>query len=321
MLKMKSKIFFLISCFILASTPAALCITSAPIIYVAGDGSGDFNCDGRDDHVQINQALQFVSENSGYTTVYLKGPFTYFIDDTLLIGSNTIIEGDSSATIKLTSGAGWEAWKPMIKERSPGSHDITIRGFTIDGNRGDQTEGSGHGYYNLIHLTGCQNINVYNMYLTNNDGDGLKTDKCSNLKFYDNIVSLLGHDGLYASTCSDVEAYNNTITCRTNSALRMYNTNRVSLHDNILTSEGSGGAGIKIQKYNSPAMDDIDVYNNTIYKTALAGIWMFGSGSYSISSANIHIHHNQIYDTGTRSSTSVRGGIVSDGFSGLIETT
>jgi hypothetical protein len=237
MLKMKSKIYFLISCFILASTPAALCITSAPIIYVAGDGSGDFNCDGRDDHVQINQTLQFVSENSGYTTVYLKGPFTYFIDDTLLIGSNTIIEGDSSATIKLTSGAGWEAWKPMIKERSPGSHDITIRGFTIDGNRGDQTDGSGHGYYNLIHLTGCQNINVYNMYLTNNDGDGLKTDKCSNLKFYDNIVSLLGHDGLYASTCSDVEAYNNTITCRTNSALRMYNTNRVSLHDNILTSK------------------------------------------------------------------------------------
>jgi uncharacterized membrane protein len=319
MLKMKSKIFFLISCFILASTPAALCITSAPIIYVAGDGSGDFNCDGRDDHVQINQALQFVAENSGYTTVYLKGPFTYIIDDTLLIGSNTIIEGDSSATIKLTSGAGWKAWKPMIKERSPGSHDITIRGFTIDGNRGDQTEGSGHGYYNLIHLTGCQNINVCNMYLTNNDGDGLKTDECSNIKFYDNRIYLLGHDGLYASTCSDVEAYNNTITCRTNSALRMYNTNRVSLHDNVLTSEGSGGAGIEIQKYNHPAMDDIEVYNNTIYKTALAGIWIFGSGSYSISSANVHIHHNQIYDTGTRSSTSVRGGIVSDGFSGLIE--
>ena len=59
------------------------------------------------------------------------------------------------------------------------------------------------------------------MYLTNNHGDGLKTDNCSNIKFYDNKVYLLGHDALYASSCSNVEAYNNKITCRTNSGLRV----------------------------------------------------------------------------------------------------
>jgi len=320
MLNKELKIFFLLGYFMLASTPIALCLPSVPIIYVAGDGSGDFNCDGNDDHVQINQALQLVAENPDYTTVYLKGPFTYIIDDSLLIGSNTILEGDSSAKIKPVSNAGWAAWKPMIRERSSGSHDITIRGFTIDGNReGNTNVVSGKGYYNLIHLTGCQNINVYNMYLTNNHGDGLKTDKCSNIKFYDNRIYLLGHDGLYASTCSGVEAYNNKITCRTNSALRLYNTNKASLHDNVITSEGSGGAGIEIQKYETPTMDDIEVFNNVIYKTALAGIWMFGSGSYPTYSANVYIHHNQIYDTGTRSTTGVRGGIVSNGFNGLIE--
>ena len=67
------------------------------------------------------------------------------------------------------------------------------------------------------------------------------------------------------------------------------------------------------------AMDDIEVYNNIIYKTALAGIWIFGSGSYSTSSANVHIHHNQIYDTGTNSNNKVIGGILSDGFNALIE--
>jgi hypothetical protein len=62
-------------------------------------------------------------------------------------------------------------------------------------------------------------------------------------------------------------------------------------------------------------MDDIEVYNNLIYQTMLAGIWMFGSNNYPASSAEVHIHHNQIYDTGSRSI----GGILSNGFNGLIE--
>ena len=208
----------------------------------------------------------------------------------------------------------------MMKERSSGSHDITIRGFTIDGNReGNTNVESGKGYHNLIHLKNCQNINVYNMNLTSNHGDGLKTDSCSGIKLHDSTIYRLGHDGLYASSCSDIEAYNNTITCRTNSGLRLYNSNRARLHDNIITSDGSGGAGIEIQKYNSPVMDDIEIYNNVIYKTARVGMWIFGAGSYPDSSADLHIHHNQIYDTGTKSSSIIIGGIISDGFNALIE--
>lgn len=320
MLKRQPGTLFLVTCLILTTAPAVLGAPGTPVVYIAGDGSGDFNCDGKNDHVQINQALQFVAENSGYTTVYLKGPFTYIIDETLLIGSSTILEGDSSAKLKLDSGAGWEAWKPMIKERSYGSHDITIRGFTINGNReGNPDIVSGKGYHNLIHLSNCQDINVCDMYLTNNNGDGLKADGCSNIKFYDNKIYLLGHDALYASTCKGVEAYGNEVTCRTNSAFELYNTNKAVFHDNVITSEGSGGAGIEIRKYGSQAMNDIEVYNNVIYRTALAGIWVCGSGSYSASSANVRIHHNQIYDTGTKSSNGKIGGIVSDGFDGLIE--
>jgi len=312
---------FLTGFVILEGVPAALYTSSESTVYVAGDGSGDFNCDGTDDHVQINQALRFVEENSEYTTVYLKGPFTYIVDDTLLIGSNTTFEGDSDAKIKLVSNANWANSKPMIKEYNSGSHNITIRGFTIDGNReGNTNVVSGKGYYNLIHLSDCQNISVYNMYLTNNHGDGLKTENCSDIKFYNNVVYLLGHDVLYAIICSDVEAYNNTITCRTNSGLRLYNTNKASFHDNNITSRGSGGAGIEIQKEGSDCtMDDIQVYNNVIYNTALSGILVFGSGNYSTSSANVHVHHNQIYNTGIGSSSEVTGGVLSEGFNGLIE--
>ena len=52
------------------------------------------NCDGKDDHIQINQALKYVSENSAYNNCpSLKGPFTYVINETLLIGNNTILRG------------------------------------------------------------------------------------------------------------------------------------------------------------------------------------------------------------------------------------
>ena len=130
MLIRKLGVFLLVGCLILASVPTALCRSPAPTVYVAGDGSGDFNCDGKDDHVQINQALKFVADNSKYTTVHLKGPFTYVIDDTLLIGSNTILEGDSTAVIKLANNAGWNTMKPLIQQmNSAGNNNIVIRGF------------------------------------------------------------------------------------------------------------------------------------------------------------------------------------------------
>ena len=63
---------------------------SGEIVYVATDGSGDFNCDGIDDQVEINKALAYVAENPQYKTVYLRGPGTYVISDSIFIGSNTI---------------------------------------------------------------------------------------------------------------------------------------------------------------------------------------------------------------------------------------
>ncbi len=321
---MKNRIlilFFLVCLSILINIPTVLCMTP-PTVYVSGDSSGDFYCDGTDDHEQINQALKYVTENPDYTTVYLKGPFTYVINGTLLIGNNTTLEGDSDAVIKLADNAGWKKNVPLIQQNdSSGNRNITIKDFKIDGNREKNTNvSSGTDYYNFIHLSNCQNVDVYNMYLTNSHGDGLRVNNCSNLEFHDNKAYSLGHDVLCTIKCSVVEAYNNNITCRMNSGLRVYNTNNVRLYGNNITSEGYGGAGIQIQKEgNSYKMDDIEVYNNTIYRTALSGIWIFGSGTYSPSSANAYVHHNQIYDTGTNTNNGNIGGIVSDGFNVTIE--
>ena len=305
--------------YILLNTPTALCIPNAPVVYVATDGSGDFNCGSGNANVQINQAIQYVAAHPGFTTVYLKGPATYVISDTIVMVSNSTLTGDPGATIKLASYADWYVAKSMVQ--ISGIQNIVISGFTINGNREENTRvHSGANYYNILGIYSSKNIDVNHMILTNNHDDGIEMQTCSNLSYHDNILYLLGHDGLYACDSSYIEAYNNDITCRTNSGLRAYNSNHVSFHDNTITSQGSGGAGIEIQKYSSDhPMDDIEIYNNVIHNTVHAGIWIFGAGSYPASSTYVHVHHNIIYDTGTTPQNGITGGILSDGFNGLIE--
>ena len=63
------------------------------IAYVGLDGSGHFNCDGTDDQIEINQALEFVARNGEFGTVHLKGPHTYRISGTVLLPSDIILQG------------------------------------------------------------------------------------------------------------------------------------------------------------------------------------------------------------------------------------
>jgi hypothetical protein len=290
------------------------------MVYISTKGDGYFNCNGIDDQVKINRALSYVAKNPQYTTVYLKGPNTYVISDSIFIGNNTIFEGDPTAVIKLKDKAGWKTEKPLITQMdSTGNRDITIRGFEIDGNHNNNSElGRGKGYYNLIYFVNSSNIQVHDMYMHDSHGDGLKVSKSPNIKFYNNRIYKLGHDALYAIYSPNVEAWNNTITCRTNSGLRVYNTNHVSFHNNIINSEGEGGAGIEIQKFN-PAivMDDIEICNNLLNQTNAAGIWLTGYGPKeypSDSATDVYIHHNKFYKTGTNGGFDWSGGIVLNGF-------
>jgi hypothetical protein len=319
-LRKELTILFLVGCLILASVPTALCRSPAPIIYVAGDGSGDFRCDGKDDHVQINQALKFVTANPKYTTVHLKGPFTYVIDDTLLIGSNTILEGDSTAVIKLVNHAGWPTMKPLIQQmNSQGNDNIIVRGLEVNVNYAGNSEITlGRGYYNIMYFNHCNNVKVYNMYMHDGQGDGLRIRAGKNIQFYNNKIYKLGHDGLFTGECENVEAWNNKITCRTNSGLRVWNSNKVKLHDNVIDASYSGctgGPGIQIEK-SAGIMDNIEIYDNTFDNTYGPGVWIF---NYDISATkdkgkNVHVYHNIFRCTATNSGIDWAGGVVLSGF-------
>ncbi len=312
-------LIFLITSIILNLPTISSAKPSGETVYVSTDGSGDFSCDGSDDQTEINKALAYVAENPEFTTVHLKGPNIYLISSSIFIGSNTVLEGDSTAVIKLKDKAGWKVDKPLITQMdSAGNQDITIKGFDIDGNHDKNSDKRrGKGYYNLMYFVNSKNIKVHDMYMHNSHGDGLKVSRSSNIQFYNNTVYKLGHDALYIIYSSNLEAWNNSITCRTNSGLRIYNTNHVMFNNNIINSEGEGGAGIEIQKSDSSTiMDDIEIYNNLLRETNTAGIWMTGYGpEYSKDSAkDVYIHHNKFYKTGINLNANWAGGIVLNGF-------
>ncbi|MDQ1253570.1 MAG: right-handed parallel beta-helix repeat-containing protein [Euryarchaeota archaeon] len=329
MLRQKMSILILVACFFLASTPTALCTSSPTIIYVAGDSSGDYICDGKSDQVQINQALNFVANNTAYSTVHLKGPFTYVIDDTILIGNNTTLEGDSSAVIKLANHVNWPSMKPLIQQISnSGNSNITVRGFEVDVNYDGNSEILlGRGYYNVMYFIRCTNVKVYDMYMHDGNGDGLRINTGKNIQFYNNTINKLGHDCLFALQCNNVEAWNNRITCRTNSALRISNSNNVKLHDNFIDSFhhwSAGGPGIQIEKgpdslKRTAIVNDIEVYNNTISNSFGPGIWLTDGDSSSTGDEGkgIRIHNNIFYCVGTNPSINWVGGIVQNGFNGI----
>ncbi|MDD4296257.1 MAG: chitobiase/beta-hexosaminidase C-terminal domain-containing protein [Ruminiclostridium sp.] len=338
---------------------------TAPVVYVATDGSGDFNCDGGDnDQVEIQQAIDFVLANEGFTTVRLKAG-TYTIDDTIYIAGKqdqkVIFESEESTVVLLSPTVCWPVHKAMIENKTTAMIEGTnyvkgnfiIRGFKLDGNGPNITQAlnsnktiramtypstNGINYYNLIYLQTCNDIEVNNMYLTHNFNDGLQVKSCTNVEFHDNIIDEIGHDGLYAYKCDYVNAYNNVIYIQTNSGLRASSTNHVKFYNNIISAREKGGPGIEIQKenmINNPNgysyMTDIEIFDNIIYDIKYAGIWIFGNAtapqySFPPEDTFANVHHNIIYNCGyyegagdAASNLRLKGGIVTDGFSALIE--
>lgn len=298
------------------------------IAYVAGDGTGDFNCDGTDDDVEINQALDFVAANPAYSTVYLKGPFTYNVNGTMYISSNTILEGDRTAVVKLApqdpNAPAPSAVRSMFKAKGDSANNITVRGFEIDGNELNNWSASGNKHYNMIDLLGSTNITINDMYFHNGLGDAVKIQYGTSdeyvhpntgIDIYNNTIEGVGNNGIYLMSVSDIYLHNNTIFNMKGVGMRLFNSNNIKISNNTISSENKGGSGIEIAKKYGAVVNDVEICNNTISNTQTMGIWLYGYGTvnYPLSSATgVRIHHNIIRNCGTYTNTI--GGIVIAGF-------
>ncbi len=298
MLKRQLGTLFLVTCLILTTVPAALGAPSTQVVTVAGDGSGDYNCDGKNDDVQINQALEFAAKNPG-TTVRLKGPFTYDISDSLRIGSDTILEGDSDTKIKLAKGlpvwGGRESSiaqkKAMLMIRGNSASNVTIRNLIVDGSQSDYYPKVrlGTSCYNMATIVNCNGLTIQNVTFQNGCNDAMLISKSSNILIDSVTVNKCGHDGVYAYHVNGITVKNSKFINRTNSAVRFDSVTGGVMKNNECTTSGGGYAGLELQG----TLKNIEASGNYFHDLDAPAIVRLNTKE-----TNVKIHDNKIVNCG-----------------------
>ena len=325
MISQKQIILSLMCFYILLNIPVALC--SSQVVYVAGDGTGNYNCDGKADDIQINQALSYAASHPG-TIVYLKGPFVYDIRSSCLIGSNTELTGDSNVKLKLANNAGWttkSAGTPIIGQlggTGTAVHDLKIHGFEIDGNEGAQSGSGGNDLYRVISFQGSSsasvyNIQVYNMNLHDAKGDGFRCTYGKNIYYYNNIGNNLQHTCVMYSRVNSGEIHDNIAHQCTCSGDRLDNCQNITVYNEEISpysgtttySKDKQGyalsdTGIQIgNAASSPSTSKITIHDCDIM-SGVNGIWLNNLNDAS----NVTIYNNIIHDSGYESVDVTRNG-------------
>ena len=299
------------------------------IKYVSSDddGTGDYICDGHADQVVINRALSWMAADTG-RQVHMVGPFEFGITDQLFIGSNSIWSGDSDAVIKVEDGACGSSYSncvfpngtPVIAALNSSPSNIEIGGFQINGNCQNQNaylgsggaDSHGSGVERIISFSNASGINLHNMRIYDGFGEGLMIFTGRNILCAYNYFSNLQHDAVfYKSVTGSVNTmHDNIVEGITSDCLRCGSSQNVNIYNNTLTpylgSHNNGAPehgenGIQISNENNYATltKNINVYNNSIYNSGLAGIWILDARNTAGSTAQgVHIYNNSINKCG-----------------------
>ncbi len=278
---------------------------STHYITVATDGTGDYNCDGTDDDIQINQALTDIANAGG--TVHLKAG-TYTIGSPIEIsGNHSILEGEGieQTIIKLKDEAGWvtinsenqfvRSSKEYLLRNILGAREhITLRHFAIDGNKGHQhvthpVSGEvsrvpdGQGFYDVIGLFPAdgqgvvKNIHLDNIYVHEANSDAFIIHNAENIKVEHCKTINIGHSAIYALDPVYMMIEDNNFTINANSGVRWYDGNHIIVRNNHLQgdAEKTGNSNFCIEVTSGQTariLDDAVIEHNIMKYVAGAAI-------------------------------------------------
>jgi len=305
--------------------------------------STTYVCDGVDDHVQINQALDFVKDNGGTVTL---SAGTFIIDDNILFkGNNTSLEGAGmdQTTIKLVDDAGWDYYYQnansewvmhrggaMIENTADANRFLSIKNLKIDGNKYNQsiynpitgetiqdTPDShvfdGQGHYVAVDFSKRQgapesisDILFSHVFIYENAGDGLVVDNGTNImvEYCKGIRG--GHSIVYLLDPINLVVKNCDFMVTSNSGIRWYDGNHIQIKDNHIYGEPekTGNSNFCIQVTSGQsATITDDLIISGNHLEFSAGAGIALDAKQSASAKDVIIKNNVILQCGNSSTT------------------
>jgi hypothetical protein len=305
------------------------CLVFGSHVAYAGDEQITLNPDGsHSNQNQINEALK-----NG--NVYLNAGI-YEVDNTIIIGSDRVLSGDSNAIIRVYSGSSqWFTGATGVISCSGIVDNVEISGFQIDGNIGSLPKSyansradTDHDCEKLIILRGsstqfAKNIKIHNLKLYNSFSDGIYIIFGENIQCYDNFISNCQHEGIYYSCLKNSEFFRNKIAGICSDAARLDNCVNCKVHDNYFFSYNGesygqykgGQAGLQIANAGSShgydaskkpqKTDNVEVYNNVFADPGRQAIWLHNYDG------NVYVHDNSFIDAASLETQGIPVGDIS----------
>ncbi len=323
-------------------------VNAQTVIATRTDGNSvTYNCDGVDDHIQINKALEYVQTAGGVVELSAN---TFFIDSTIwFAGNNTTLQGAGmeQTTIKLIDEAGWchyyydensvlklKQGEALIANKSTAMQHLSIQKLKIDGNKYNQHTYNpetkerrlvpdGNGHYDDVDFLQLRkgatqklsdiHFSYIFIYEGNSDalivhnGENITVDHCKTVR--------IGHSAIYFLDPINFVAEYNDFLVTANSGIRWYDGNHIVIRNNLIEGESAktGNSNFCIEVTSGQAStitEDVIIEKNTMQFTAGAAIAL--DAKEAKAAKNVVIRNNTILqcgNTGTLENRRETGGI------------
>lgn len=264
--------------------------------------SYDYSCDGINDHVEIQNAINYVKSGGG-GTIYLSDG-TFVLSKNVIMYSNMVLKGQGrdSTTMKLADNSPAFSLAGFIRAKKCKS--MEIRDMTIDGNRYlSTTSTTSYGRFGVF--TEACNYTVFdNLKVANWWGYGFDPHGEGGTINYSNYVTITnseainnGWDGITVDKCMYAVVANNRVIGNGRHGINIVTGSKAGeVHDNYLENNGynykgaPNGCGIMVQNNQGYGTKDQDIYHNQIVNSYKGGLCL--TDVYDINFSN-----NQITDT------------------------
>lgn len=293
---------------------------SATIVVAASDSSAkskaqaDYVCDGIDDQVEIQAAINALPDAGG-KILLLEGRYIKGNSAAIDLPSNTIFESLGTIIIKPDAGN-----IPYIL-KCDSVDNVKIIGGVYDGNNNNHTTITGNAYnIYFINTTNSEinHVTSQNAGTTADSGYSIYINGCTNISVHDCIdINALHSAYTIYSGCTHINLYNNFSINSQRHGFNVHNVSKCNISNNIVYG---GSRGITF----AGTVTDVNFVSNFISGTTSSAVGLYGT-----SFSRLKIDYNTIISCGrstsqpaifldnTATNTSASGNSIYDAYMGI----